>query len=185
MVIQTKRMTVTEFDRFARLPENKDRLLEYVGGEVVEVVSNGLSSAVATAIIFFLRRYLHEHGKIAHVTGADGGYMVSGERYIPDVGVILKSRQAELDYREGYIPISPDLMIEIVSPGNADEDLSIKITNCLAAGTVVWVVYPDQEKVAVHRPGKPVDVLRGDDALSGDDILPGFTLKVADIFAEL
>src|SRR5215813_15509320 len=93
MAVQTHvRVSVEEFEKIAALPENQDKRLEYIGGEIVEVVSNSDSSEIALRIGAEIRLYLKTND-LGRVTGADGGYRVSGEDYIPDVGFISKARQ--------------------------------------------------------------------------------------------
>jgi Uma2 family endonuclease len=174
-------MTVEEFDRYVLLPENRDRNFEYIGGEVIEVVSNPVSSNLAARVTGFLFIHLTQND-IGYLTSSDGGYMVSGERYIPDVGFISYKRQPTLDYYDGYIQNAPDLAVEVLSPGNEDDDMAIKIANYLAAKTLVWLLKPLQKQVVVFRFGQPAQVLGIDGILDGGDVLPGFSVKVADIF---
>jgi Uma2 family endonuclease len=91
MLEMAKTLTVEEFDQFVLRPENINRLFEYIGGEVVEVTSNLKASKLGVCVSGSLFTYL-EKNDIGHLTGADGGYKVSGERYIPDVGFIRYSR---------------------------------------------------------------------------------------------
>ena len=119
---------------------------------------------------------------IGYITGANGGYIVSGERYIPDVGFITYAKQSTLDYFDGYIQNPPDLAVDVSSPGNEDDDMAIKIANYLAADTLVWLLKPPQEQVVAFKPGLPAKILGLDGILDGGDVLPGFSLKVADIF---
>jgi Uma2 family endonuclease len=182
MVFQTKHITIEEFEAFIRLSENAERDFEYIGGEIVEVVSNNYSSAIAILFATHLGAYLLKN-RIGRLTGADGGYMVVGERYIPDVGYISLERQPKPSF-EAYNPIPPDLAIEVLSPTNDDEKMRIKVTNYLLAGTRVWVADPIAQTVEVYHPGVPVKVLRIGDTLEGGDILPGFMLALKDIFVE-
>jgi Uma2 family endonuclease len=77
------------------------------------------------------------------------------------------------------------LLVEVVSPGDSALQLAKKVQDYLGAGVrLVWVVYPDVEIVEVHRISGRGDVLRADDTLAGEDILPGFAVKVADLFPE-
>jgi Uma2 family endonuclease len=182
MVVQTRRMTVEEFERFVDLPENADRLFEYIGGEIVEVPSNPYVSKIAVRISRHLGNYVDERD-LGHVTGEAGGYMVAGERYAPDVAFISKQRQPELPQR-GYNPNPPDLAVEVLSPSNDPGDIHIKITNYTLAGTVVWLVNPAKKQVTVFTPGQPGKRASTDDILDGGDVLPGFTLAVKDIFPD-
>jgi Uma2 family endonuclease len=183
MVLERKRITAEEFDRFVNLPENADRLFELIGGEIVEVPSNPYASEVGYNIGFQIKLFLRDKGIEGHVTGEAGGYIVSGEKYAPDVAYISKARQAEL-VRQGYNPNPPELAVEVDLPSTYESArrLQTKIANYLAAGTLLWVVYPESKEVEVYSPGQPVKVLGIDGTLDGGGALAGFTLPVKDIF---
>lgn len=83
---------------------------------------------------------------------------------------------------EGYNPLPSDLAIEVVSPTDSEKKLSIKIANYLAAGAVVWVVYPQEREVIVYTPGQAAQIVL--DVLDGCTVLPGFRLVPKDIFPE-
>ncbi len=176
-----QRITVDEFDKFVNLPENQEQHFEFIGGEIVEVPSNPLSSHIATIFIVAIGIYLKQHD-IGWLTGADGGYQVAGERYAPDVAFISKAKQAELPYDIGYNPNPPDLVVEVVSPTDNLKQLLVKVQNYLSEGTTVWVAYPVEREVSVHRQNQPVQVLTINDTLDGGDLLPGFKLPLKDIF---
>ncbi|MBZ0321217.1 MAG: Uma2 family endonuclease [Anaerolineae bacterium] len=185
MVIEIKpRVTAAEFDAFIALPENADKIFELIGGEIVEVPSNAASSQYSMVVGGEIYIYLKEH-KIAHLTGEGGGFQVSGERYAPDIAVTLKIKQAKLDTK-GYNSFPPDLAVEVDFPSTyqSQEQLRIKIVNYLAAGTTVWLLRPETKTAEVYRPGQPVQLLNINDSLSGDDILPGFTLALKGVFGE-
>ncbi|MGQ9889985.1 MAG: Uma2 family endonuclease [Aggregatilineales bacterium] len=85
------------------------------------------------------------------MTGADGGYVVGGERYIPDVAFISFTRQPEPSHA-AYNPQPPDLAVEVLSPPDKAAVLRIKIVNYLRAGTAVWLVDPAQKTVEIYTP---------------------------------
>ena len=182
MAVQTQRMTVEEFDEFVGRPEHADRLFEYIGGEVVEVVSSQRSSAIAYNVGFFIKFHLRTNNIAGLVTGADGGYEVAGERYIPAVAFVSTARQSEPSGR-AYSPIPPDLAVEVLSPSSTPHEMRLQVVNYLAAGTTVWIVDPDRPLVEVYAPGHPGRTVRLDGTLDGGDVLPGFRLSVQDIFA--
>ncbi len=180
MILQTKRYTIAEFDEFVHLPENTDRLFEFINGEIIEVVSNNYSSEVAAIILAEIR--IFSKGKnLGRITGADGGYMVSGERYIPDVAFISIKRQPEPSHH-AYNPNPPDLAVEVLSPTDDPAAIRIKIVNYLRAGATVWVVDADKRQIEVYAPNQPPKTLRIGDILDGGDVLPGFQPAVKDIF---
>jgi Uma2 family endonuclease len=182
MVVATKRYTVEEFDQMVPLPENANRRLEYVGGEVVEVVSNNYASMIAALILAQIVVHVQRH-ELGYVTGADGGYQVSGERYIPDAAFISKARQPDPSH-DAYNPNAPDLAVEVLSPSDDLNLLRVKVANYLAAGTVVWVVRPEPQNIEVYVPGQPVQRLGSDATLGGGEVLPGFEVAVSAVFPE-
>ncbi len=179
MVIQTQPLTVEDFDEFVNQPENADRLFEFIGREIVEVPSNPYSSYIASRFNRRLAAFV-EDNNLGYVTGEQGGYQVSGERYAPDVAFISKERQPELA-RSGYNPNPPDLAVEVISPTDTRRNISIKVSNYLAAGTVVILVDPEETEISVHHPGQRVITLGQADTFDGGNILPGFKLAVKDI----
>ena len=81
-------------------------------------------------------------------------------------------------------PIAPDLIAEVLSPSDRLSVVREKIADWLAAGTVVaLIVDPVHEAVFVHRANTPVEILAGDDVFRADNVLPGFELALADLFA--
>lgn len=181
MVIKEYPTTVAGFEAFIQQPENVDKLFEYIGGEIVEVPSNTYVSNIAILIATFIQMYLLKND-IGHVTGEAGGYMVAGERYAPDVAFISYDRQPELT-REGYNPNPPELAIEVVfNESRAENDkLTVKLSNYLSVGTIVWIVRPEAEYIEVHRPGQPVHIFRKGEKIDGGTLLPGFQLEVTSV----
>lgn len=79
----------------------------------------------------------------------------------------------------------PDLAVEVVSPTNTYGEVVDKVAEYLRAGVrSVWVVYPLGQTVSVHDGSRRVMIFRGVDELDGDEILPGFRLRLNDLFDE-
>jgi len=54
----------------------------------------------------------------------------------------------------------------------------------LAAGTqLVWLVDPERREIRIYRQDGSLTVLRENDSLDGENVLPGFTCPVAHLFA--
>lgn len=178
-------MTAAEFWDFCQLPENQQRFFELVEGEVIEVMpSNPRSSEIAGEIAYFLITHLKQN-PIGRVTGEQGGYNLTPTTTVaPDVAFISKERQAEFP-ATGFNPIPPDLAVEVMSPLDAYPDVLHKVSLYLQHGTrLVWVVIEADTTVIVHTPlGFKVYTL--EDTLDGGDVLPGFSLPVKAIFAEV
>ncbi len=173
-------MTLDEFDAFVLLPENRNRLYEFIGGEAVEIVSNNYSSMIALSIAGRLVIFVDTH-HLGYVTGANGGYKVSGERYIPKAAFVSRLKQSSPS-TEPYNSIPPDIVVEFAFPSSID-NIRVKIANYLSAGTMVWLIEGEKKQVELYSPGKPIAIVGINGVLDGGDVLPGFTLAVRDIFA--
>ena len=180
----TTKTPVEAFDEFVQQSENADKLYEYVGGEIVEGPSNPYASYVSGRILRRIATFAEEH-HLGFTTGEAGGYIVSGERYAPDVAFISNVKQPRL-VSEGYNPNPPDLAVEVDIPSTYTSQrlLFTKTVNYLAAGTVVWLVMPERKEVEVYIPGAPKRTLGVEAVLDGGDALPGFQLAVKDIFPD-
>jgi Uma2 family endonuclease len=78
----------------------------------------------------------------------------------------------------------PDLAVEVLSPDEGPTAVQDKVAEYLAAGVpLVWVCDPAREAVTVHQPGQPPRVLGAADVLTGEDVLPGFRLPLAELWA--
>jgi Uma2 family endonuclease len=175
-------MTVEAFEEFALLPENRDKRLEWREGRIVEVVSSVPSSNIGVIVMAYVTIFVLQNN-LGLLTGADGGYVVGDERYIPDGAFISKTRQPEYP-NVAYNPLAPDLVIEVLSPTDKQDDVRLKIVNYLRAGTTVWLFDPEDEHAEVYSPGKAPQRLSKDDTLDGGDVLPGFKLPLKDVFRD-
>lgn len=179
MVLNTKgRVSIAIFEEF--IAEQSDKDYELIGGEIVEVVSRSYSSYIAARLLIKIGIFV-EANQSGYVTGADGGYIVGDERYLPDVGFVSHDKLSQAPH-ETYIAVAPDLAIEVKSPTDREMLMTIKVSNYLAEGTVVWAVYPDEREIHVHRAGKSVRIYTNEMTLVSEDTLSGFELKIADIF---
>jgi Uma2 family endonuclease len=183
MVLDLQPMTADVFDFFLQNPENASRNFELIAGEIVEkMVSNPRSSKIGIRISGHLSVWVEDRG-LGVVTGADGGYSINGERYIPNAAYISKARQP-VQPSDAYNPLAPDLAVEVLSLTNNDVQMRFKVVNYLAAGTLTWVIDPVRQRVEVYQPGHPPKILASDENLIGGDVLPGFYLTKKSIFAE-
>lgn len=179
------RISLDEFLEIALASENRDRRLQRIDGEMVEVVSNNKASEIAGNIIIFVGGFVKPR-KLGRVTVPDGGYTIAGEQYIPDCAFVSYARQPHTN-TEAYPEIAPDLVVEVISPGNLGsqderDKLTHKVANYLSVGCEVWLVYPDDEKLEQYLPGQSVHTYRNGDTLNGRGVLEGFTLEISAIW---
>ena len=119
-------------------------------------------------------------------TGTEVGFLLRREPdtvLAPDVSLVAASDTADLPSR-GFAEAVPVLAAEVLSPDDSPREIARKVAISLGAGVaLVWVVDPARRTVAVHQPGREPRVLGGDDVLEGGEVLPGFAVALAYLFA--
>ena len=176
--------TATEQD-VIEINDRENRLCELINGVLVEKAVGYYEGQVAFVIAYLIERFLEDHDLgLATGDGAMSRYR-PGLVYIPDASFVswdrLPSRESP---REPIPPLVPDLAVEVLSRSNTRKEMDSKLRDYFATGVrVVWEVEPRKRIVNVYRsPSDPV-TLQEDDELDGGDVLPGFRVKVATIFA--
>jgi Uma2 family endonuclease len=105
----------------------------------------------------------------------------------PDVAFIRFDRwQPPPDWQNDppAFQVVPNLAVEAISPTNTADSVETKIVEYFAAGVeLVWVIYPRQRRIYVHQSPSQAKVLQINDELDGGNVLPGFKVKLSDLFA--
>ncbi|MEO6811946.1 MAG: Uma2 family endonuclease [Isosphaeraceae bacterium] len=167
--------------------DREGRLCELVDGVLVEKAMGFRESILAGLILSLLRAFVIP-GNLGLVSGADGLMrLFPGLVRTPDVAFASWDRVPGRSVPSEPIPdLVPDLAVEVLSKSNTKRELTRKLREYFEAGVrLVWLVDPQARTVAVHAPrGAPV-VLDASETLDGGEVLPGFVLSLADLFAEL
>ncbi len=120
------------------------------------------------------------------VTGAETGFHIFYDPdtvRAPDAAFIRRENLPPTPER-GFFPAAPDLAVEVLSPGDRASEVLAKVKDWLAAGCrAVWVLDPETETVTVYCGLDRIVILGLADTLTGDEVLPGFSIRVGDIFA--
>jgi Uma2 family endonuclease len=178
----TKLWTIEELERDP--PEGR---WELVDGELVEMAPSGGEASTIGAEV---ARHLGNHvvpRRLGRVFNADGGFVIFPDRELvraPDVAFVGADRLPAGRAAPGYQRLAPDLAVEVVSPTDRPGEVAAKVAEYLAAGVrLVWVLEPRPRTVTVHAPDRPPVVLGEGDELDGGEVLPGFRVAVAELFA--
>jgi len=157
-------------------------------GELHQVPGAGGVASQLAGIVFMLIMPFVRSGRLGMVTTADGTYILEHDPMtivVPDVAFVRWERLPGRSQPEGYVPVPPDLAIEVRSPTDEPGKIAKKLELYRRAGVpLVWWVDPKRRTVAIHRHGALVAELREGDVVDGEEVLPGFRLPVAAIFAE-
>lgn len=138
---------------------------------------------LASALVQFTRQ--HRLGK---VYGGDGGFRLGRNPdtvLVPDVAFVRHERLPQFSEQVGFLPLAPDLAVEILSPSNRSSEFADKVRRYLTAGTtLVWVIDPLRRRAAFYRPDQQPIELTEDDVLDGEDVLPGFKAPLSEFWPE-
>lgn len=133
-----------------------------------------------------LAQHVRTH-RLGVVLAAETGFVIGRNPdtvRAPDIAFVRADRVPPGRLPTKYWDGAPDLAVEVVSPSDRVVEVDEKVRDWLDAGTrLVWVVNPGARTVTVYRPGAKPTVLVESDTLEGEDVVPGFRLPVAEVFA--
>jgi Uma2 family endonuclease len=161
-------------------------LYELVDGVLVEKTVGFYESTLAGVLIQLLRNFLDQHD-LGTISGPDGMLelrpaLVRG----PDVTFARWDRFPEgRPSPEDSVPaIAPDLAVEVISRGNSTGEMTRKLDEYFPAGCrLVWYLYSKRRVLLVYTSPQHRTIIPDDGVLDGGDVLPGFSLRVADWLA--
>ena len=162
-------------------------LCELVDGVLVEKPMGFRESVVALAISFALQKY-NEVQRRGIVTGADGMLQLLPNLVrLPDVAFTSWERFPAGSLPSDAAPSAwPELAVEVLSPSNTHREMERKRQEYFRSGTkLVWMVDVDRRTVTVYTSPESYKELHMSDVLDGGDALPGFSMQVKNVFAQL
>jgi Uma2 family endonuclease len=162
---------------------------ELVRGRIVPMPPPNYDHGSVEAIIcgevyIFLKT--HKFGRLC--AGETGVYTARNPDTVrgTDMMYITNERLALRDTSLRYLNVAPDWITEVLSPSNTKAEVDEKLEEYFAINVrMVWLADPDARCVHVYRSLTDIRTLHESDTLSGEDVLPGFTLPVATIFENL
>jgi Uma2 family endonuclease len=166
---------------------HEKRLFELINGVLVEKGMGYRESLLAGAILAALREWIVPRN-LGLVSGESGMMQLLPDQVrMPDVAFASWAR-----FPDGKVPIDPvphlvpDLTVEVLSKSNTAAEITRKRREYFEAGVrLVWIVDLPTRTVTVFTGPEQSYTLREDQTLTGEPVLPGFTLSLAKLFAEL
>jgi Uma2 family endonuclease len=166
-----------------------DCRLELLRGEVKRMSPGGgthgkLCLKLGAVLLAFV-----ELNDLGTVYGAETGFTVEREPDSvlgADVAFVTKARLQGVEDEDKFLPFAPDLAVEVLSKSNTVAEIDEKIELYFAAGSrQVWIVNPKRRTVAAYSSPFDVRILAEQDTLDGGDVLPGFELRLSELFGAL
>ena len=161
---------------------------ELVNGEIVEMAPvGGIHGQVTGKVYRRLADHVERRGG-GEVLVGDVGFVLNlpgdPERVrAPDVAFVSTARLPGGRLPQGFLPGAPDLAVEVLSPSDNPVDVQQKVRDYLDGGTrLVWVIAPQPKSVTAYRADGTARLLHEQEQLDGEDVLPGLTIPLAELF---
>ena len=162
-----------------------DSWFEIVQGQLYETWPLGFDTAVAMSKLnWSLSKHVREQ-RLGLVVGGAGFVMERDPDTViaPRGAFVSSDRLTEDKAPDGYFPGEPDLAIEVASPFDTPADLERKRNMYMRLPVrLLWWIDPERHTASVHVPGKSVRQLSDSDFLDGESIVPGFSIRIAELF---
>jgi Uma2 family endonuclease len=180
----TLRVTHAEFEQLCQ--DNPELRLELTAnGELIVMAPAGWESSkrnlnLATDVDIWNRQT-----KLGEAFDSFGGFTLpNGAVKSPDVTWIEKSKLADIPAGVAFPRVVPDFVIELRSQSDSLKTLREKMEEYRSNGVRLgWLIDPQQQSVEIYRIGQEVEILASPTTLTGEDVLPGFTIDLSSIFS--
>jgi Uma2 family endonuclease len=168
------------------MPDN-GKGYELIRGELHPMAPAGQEHSNLGIVLGSLLHAFVRKNQLGAVTGSDGGYILAKSPETvraPDLGFVRQERLAGGRTTAKYFEGAPDLAVEIISPTDSYQDIDEKVQEFLDAGTkLVWVVSPKKKTITIYRSNQKMALItKPGDVLEGEDVLPGFSVRLDEIF---
>lgn len=170
-----------------RINAKEDRLYELVDGILVEKPMGFRESFLAVVLLRLLGNFV-EHHKLGILTGADGTIKLAPKLVrIPDAAFFSWKRLPGGKIPKEAIPeLAPDLAAEVLSESNTQREMERKLKDYFLADVrLVWLIDPESRTAQVYTAPDQCTAIGPGQALEGGDVVPGFRLPLAELFAKL
>lgn len=170
-----------------RLPKD-DGKYELVDGELVLMSPAHLDhGAICSTLIISLGAYVKSKKMGIVADGQTGFWMSNGNLRAPDISFVSKKTYDSLErLPTGFFKGAPDLAVEVFSRTERKKQLDGKIADYFASGTKrVWVIYPKSRSARIFQSPHKKRLIGENELLEGEDVVPGFSVRLDELFETL
>ena len=147
--------------------------------------AGGRHGRLAIRIAWLLNNHVMAK-QLGVVLAAETGFRISVDPdtvLAPDVAIVENSRYSQVENEIGYLPLAPDLAVEVLSPNDRFSRVESKALAWLDAGSkLVLLVDPEMETIHAYRSRSQIQIFEKLESIECDDAVPGWTLEVNEVF---
>jgi Uma2 family endonuclease len=163
------------------------RLEKNANGELIVMPPTGGDTSRKNAEITIQLGLWNRQCQKGIVFDSSGGFILpNGAERSPDASWVEKSRWDKLtkEQQTTFPPLTPDFVIELLSPSDTLKNLQDKMKEYIDNGTKLgWLIDPKTQKVEIYCGDRIVEILESPGTLSGEDVLEGFILDLSTIWS--
>jgi Uma2 family endonuclease len=181
IVSEKKLLTAEEFFLLPQPPDGSQQ--ELVRGEIITMPPpGGLHGVCCLKTGRRIGNFVEDNNR-GTVTSNDTGFITErGPDSVRGSDIAYWSKERLPEVPVGYIPIAPDMLVEVLSPSNTSKQIFAKLKEYFARGVrLVWVLAPEDRTLTIYRTADEGRVLHETATVTGEDVLPGFTCRVSDL----
>jgi Uma2 family endonuclease len=181
VITPKKLLTAEEFFLLPDPPDGSQQ--ELVRGEVITMPPpGGLHGVTCSKVVRKLGNFI-DAGPGGTLVCNNAGFITERDPDSvrgPDISYWSRERLVEVPV--GYIPIAPDMLVEVLSPSNTRKKILAKLQEYFAKGVrLVWVIAPEDRTLTIYRNADEGRLLHETTMVTGEDVLPGFSCRVSDL----
>ncbi|WP_414619292.1 Uma2 family endonuclease [Calothrix sp. CCY 0018] len=180
-------INLTDEQFFQLCQNNPDvRFERTASGELIIMPPTGSITSDRNADLTCQLRNWNQKYKLGKSFDSSGGFKLpNGAERSPDASWVKMERWDVLteEEQERFAPLCPDFIVELMSPSDTLEKTRAKMREYMENGASLgWLINRKQKQIEIYRLNKKVEILESPQTLSGEDVLPGFVLDLAEIW---
>ncbi|MGK7880357.1 MAG: Uma2 family endonuclease [Crocosphaera sp.] len=178
---------LTDEQFFELCQNNRDLRFERTAtGQLIIMPPTGSETSDRNAELTYQLRAWNRQSKLGKSFDSSGGFKLpNGAERSPDASWIHKDQWNGLTpaEKEKFAPLCPDFVVELMSPSDSLEKTRLKMQEYMENGARLgWLINRRQKQVEIYRPDQEVEILQNPQFLSGETVLPDFSLDLTDIW---
>ncbi|MEG4998090.1 Uma2 family endonuclease [Microcoleus sp. B4-D4] len=179
-------INLTDEQFFELCQHNRDYQFERTAsGELIIMPPTGSETSKRNIDLSYQLRAWSRQNNLGVAFDSSGGFKLpNGADRSPDASWVKKERWDALtpEQKDSFAPLCPDFVVELRSKTDSLKKLQEKMQEYIDNGARLgWLIDRQNRRVEIYRPGQDVEILQNPATVSGEDVLPGFVLDLAEI----